>query len=118
MSKFFHLSKRIHQSVKPRRKFFSAMTIDIQKINICLAVLIAVCGVSYLVQINSLATRGYQIKELENKIADLSQEKGDLELQALSLQSMGTVQEKVNQLGLVAAGEPAYLMPAPVALAR
>ncbi|MFA6254691.1 MAG: hypothetical protein WC675_01505 [Patescibacteria group bacterium] len=118
MSKFFHLSKKTNQRIRPSRKFFPAMKIDVQKINICLAVLIAVCGVSYLVQINSLATRGYQIKELENKITDLNQEKADLELQTLSLQSMGTVQEKVSQLGLVAAGEPAYLMPTPVALAR
>jgi len=118
MSKFFHLSKRINQNASPRRKVFSFSKIDIRKINIFLAVSIAVLGISYLVQINGLATRGYQIKELENKIADLSQEKADLELQALSLQSMGTVQEKVSQLGLVSADKPDYLMPTPVALAR
>ena len=71
-----------------------------------------------MVQINGLATRGYQIKELESKIADLKQENSDLELEALSLQSMGAVKDKVDGLGLVAIGEVDYLQPTPVAVAR
>ncbi len=80
--------------------------------------LIIFFGVSYLIQTNGLATKGYQIKELESKIAELKQEQADLELEALSLQSLGTVKEKVDQLGLVAVDKTDYLAPTPVALAR
>ena len=94
------------------------MKISIKTVNVVICTLIVVMTVGYLVQINSLATKGYKIKELENKITGLKKEQADLELEALSLQSMGTVAEKVQDLGMVMAGEPEYLAPTPVAMAR
>ena len=117
MSKFFHLSKKPRKVLR-KRKFLASMKINLKTANIAVGGLIIVITVSYLVQINSLATKGYQIKELENKIAGLKQDKADLELEALSLQSMGTVKGKVQGLGMVMAGEPEYLAPTPVAMAR
>jgi len=117
MSKFFHLSKK-PKKVFRKRKFLASMEINLKTANIVVSGLIVVMTVGYLVQINSLATKGYQIKDLENKITSLKQEKADLELEALSLQSMGNVAEKVQGLGMVSAGEPEYLAPTPVAMAR
>ena len=94
------------------------MKVSFKTLNIVVVALIVVIGVSYLVQINSLATKGYQIEELENRITELQQEQADLELEALSLQSMGVVKEKVDNLGMVLAGESDYLQPTPVAVAR
>lgn len=118
MSKFFHLSKRRTRKVQRRSKIFPVMKTNTRTLNIILVVVVAIFGISYLVQINSVATKGYQIEELENKITELKEEQADLELEALSLQSMGTVKEKVDELGLVAIGEADYLQPTPVALAR
>lgn len=86
--------------------------------NVVLVLLIVVFGLGYLIQINGMATKGYQIRDLEDRISELQQEKADLQLEALSLQSMGKVQEKVDNLGMVLANEAEYLMPTPVAVAR
>jgi len=117
MSKFFQLSKK--PSAKIGRQLRSmSVKLNYRALQIILAVLVVFFGLGYLIQVNSLATKGYQIKELENKIAELKQEKSDLELEALSLQSMGSVKERLAQSGMVAAGGSDYLAPTPVALAR
>ena len=108
MTKYSHLSKpRAKKKVSTKK--ISLKKLDIQKLNIIFGVLIFSLGVGYLIQANGLATKGYQIKELEVKIEDLKQVKADLELEALSLQSMGSVKEKVAGLGMVEIGETNYV---------
>jgi len=118
MSKFFCLSRKKRGSKTKCKKIIPAMRANLKIINTILAVLVVVVAVSYFVQINSLATKGYQITELEDKVEQLEQEKKDLELISLNLQSMGTVKEKVDGLGLVAINDVQYLTPTPVAVAR
>ena len=84
-----------------------------------MAILIIFSFVSYLIQVNSLATKGYQIKELEKQLNELMAEKADLELETLSLQSLSAVKDRINDLGMVASGQAEYLsIAAPVARAR
>lgn len=117
MSKFFHLAKKRAKRIHHKR-LIPTMKISLKAANIFAGILVGVMVVTYLIQINGLAIKGYQIKELENKITELKQEKADLELEALGLQSMGSVKEKVENLGLVAVGETEYLQPTPVVMAR
>jgi hypothetical protein len=91
---------------------------DWKKANILICFLIAVFGVGYLIQVNSLATKGYQIKDLEKKVAQLNQEKSDLQLEALSLQSVGSVNAKLEEMNMVALGKEDFLAAKPVAVAR
>lgn len=97
-----------NSKVKSKSKFF----------NYALMTMIGAMFFGYLVSVNGLATKGYQIKELQNKVADLKQQNDDLQLQALALQSMGAVQDKVNSLKMVDAGKSDYLVEKPVAVAR
>jgi cell division protein FtsL len=113
MSKFFHLSKKSKVSNSKMK-----LRVNAKLSNVVLVLLIVVFGLGYLIQINGMATKGYQIRDLEDRISELQQEKADLQLEALSLQSMGKVQEKVDNLGMVLANEAEYLMPTPVAVAR
>lgn len=117
MSKFFHLSKRPAKTFKRNKAFFT-LSFNLKTINIVLTALVFVFGLGCLLQANGQATKGYQIKELEKKIADLRQEKSDLALDTLSLQSLGRVKEKLADLNLVGAGNSEYLQEKPVALAR
>jgi len=55
---------------------------------------------------------------LEKKLNELNQASADLELEALSLQSMTQVKEKVEHLGMVTVSESDYLSMTPVAIAR
>ncbi|MFA6322626.1 MAG: hypothetical protein WCX71_04085 [Candidatus Buchananbacteria bacterium] len=107
--------KRSRQSLGSR---FLRLGLDWSKANLIICFLIAFLGVGYLFQVNSLATKGYKIKELEQKVTDLKLEKSDLELEALSLQSVGSVKDKVGDLKMVSLGKEDYLADKPVALAR
>jgi hypothetical protein len=60
-----------------------------------------VVGISYLMQINVTATKGYQIKELEKQISQLTENNKKLNLKHIELQSMANVIEQVPSLNLV-----------------
>ena len=94
------------------------MKIDIRVLNIIVLGLVVFIGISYLIQINTLATKGYQIRELETKVTQLEKESKTMELQVLELQSMDNVKNKVSQLNMVDVGKVEYLMPTPVVFAN
>ena len=118
MTKFSHLSKSNSVQVKLKLKRWSMIKFNLKKLNILIGVMIVSSGVTYLVQINALATKGYQIKALEQRVSELKEEKEDLELQSLGLQAMGSVKDKVADLGMVEITDTDYLTIAPVAVAR
>lgn len=91
---------------------------DWQKINFIVCAMLVVFGIGYLLQVNSLATKGYQIKELEKSVAELKLQKSDLELEALSLQSVGSVKEKIGEMKMVSLGKEDFLAGTAVAVAR
>lgn len=64
------------------------------------------CAVLYVVQINVTATKGYEIRELERKLATLQHESRVLRLQSLELQSMERLQNQVLEQELLVAGRP------------
>lgn len=113
MSKFFHLSKKQPKlSCRyPRKK------ISVKLLNLFILSLVVVTGMSYLIQANSIATKGYAIKDLQTKIDQLKQDGNNLQLQISELQSMDNIKNRISQLDMVSAGQAEYLAPTPVALA-
>ncbi|MDD2807108.1 MAG: hypothetical protein PHW95_01120 [Patescibacteria group bacterium] len=119
MTKFLSIGQAAKQKTPIRRNAKILKTKSKSKFfNFVMMTIIGVMFFGYLVQVNSLATKGYQIKALQGKVTDLKQQQDDLQLQALSLQSMGAVQDKVNSLKMVDAGKSDYLVEKPVAVAR
>lgn len=108
MTKYSYLSKPKAKK-KVSQKKISLKKLDIKKLNVVFGVLVFSLAVGGLIQANGLATKGYQIKELESQVEDLKQVKADLELEALSLQSMGSVKEKIAGLGMVEIHETSYV---------
>jgi hypothetical protein len=87
--------------------------------NVALLGIITVFAVGYLVQVNSLATKGYQIKELERALLTKMQEKSELERVVLNMQSMGEIKKRVDGMGMVAVNDVEYLnVSKPMAVAR
>lgn len=80
--------------------------------------LMLVSGLAYILQMNVLSTTGYHIRQLENELAQTRKETRDLELKALALQSMSSVQDRLNQVALVEIERPEFLEASAVALAR
>ncbi len=116
MTKFSHLSKKQPKAARTARRF-SITAFKLKTVNMTLGTLILVLGVGYLVQVNGIAAKGYQIRELEDQISELRQQNEDLELESLQLQSMGSVKDKVVSLGMVDTGTAEFLVVSPVAVA-
>jgi hypothetical protein len=76
---------------------------------IILGILIFSCGLLYLWQINCLATRGYQIKELENKAAVLKDANKHLQVEITQLRSTTRLEAKVAELKMVSVARVEYL---------
>ncbi|MDX9893332.1 MAG: hypothetical protein RB292_02860 [Patescibacteria group bacterium] len=117
MSKVFRVAK-INYQTKNAKSRLGLFHFNLKIAKLSLALLIVALGLGYLIQINGLATKGYQIRELEDRIGELENEQADLKLEMLGLQSMDNVENKVSKLNMVAAGQADYLVVSPVAVAR
>ena len=58
-------------------------------------------GLSYLIFVNKVATDGYQVKELSEKIEDLRYENKKLELETSEIKSLQKVSDRSQDLQLV-----------------
>ena len=116
MSKFFLYGK--NSFTKKQTPKIRMPKVKIKVLNMLIIGLVVFFSVGYLVQVNSLAVKGYAIKELEGKISELKQDGKNLELQVLELQSIDNIKNKVSQLQMVDTGKVDYLMPTPVVVAR
>ena len=76
-----------------------------------LVIIIGTAGLVYLSQVNSLATKGYKIKELENKAADLRDQNKQYELQITELRSTARINEAIKKLEMVEVARVEYLRP-------
>lgn len=85
-------------------------------LNYLILSLIVVFGLAYLLQINSISTQGYKIKDLEKTVSELKVSKSELELAALDLQSVAKIQEKMNEMGMVSLNKEEFINAKPVAL--
>ncbi len=72
-------------------------------------ILLIIVVFAYLWQVNSVATSGYELKELEKKISILEKRHSKLLLQATELRALSRVEEKSRELGMVANDTIYYL---------
>ncbi|RJR31275.1 hypothetical protein C4569_02420 [Candidatus Parcubacteria bacterium] len=107
MPKFLHLTKNKKTICCFRKK--TADRVSLKKINFILFVFAFAFFVGYLTIINSLATKSYVISELEAKKAQISQENSRLQSQMLTLQSGGNIENKLDNLQMVASKNIEYL---------
>ncbi len=77
-----------------------------------------VVGVLYLVETSSVATKGYDINDLQKQISNLKRENQRLELSVAEFRSMASIQERIKTLNLVTANDIVYVSGGGVAMAR
>lgn len=95
---------------------YQCTTLDIiysklEKFRLIFLIGCVIFGLAYFWQVNSSATRGFKIRELENSIQNLKQDTQQLELQAAERQSLEQITEKVKQLNMVVPLKIEYLQP-------
>lgn len=86
-------------------------------LNFLLVTLISALGFFYIVEVNSNATKGYEIRTLEKKVQDLKDSQEKLKIQEAELKSMYNIEEKTKDLNMVAPKDVSYMsLPGNVAM--
>ena len=86
-------------------------------VNVTLVGFVIIAVAAYLFQVNSLATKGYEIRELESQIEEVRQKNQQLQLAVAELESLESVKNKVAELNMVAVGKADFINAAPVVVA-
>lgn len=82
-----------------------------------LVTLVCAAGVFYIFEVNNLATKGYEIRNLENQLNKSQKENETLRIQEAELKSMYKIEEKTKDLNMVVPKDVSYLnLPGDVAM--
>lgn len=74
-----------------------------------LVVLILFSGAFYLYQVNDLATKGYEIKDIENRIQNLEKDSKRMQIKEVELRSMYNIEKSTQDLNLVNPASVSYI---------
>ena len=85
--------------------------------NLTLIVLSVGLSVGYLALNNRTAARGFMVRTVEKRIAELRREADRLDMQVVAMQSMGNIEGQVGELGLVPVEGLDYISAVPAAVA-
>jgi len=77
--------------------------------NIIILGLIVLVSFLYLIQVNSVAAKGFEIKDLEKRIEELKDGNKDLELKVAEFQSRGYIEKEIQKLNMVAVSNVDYI---------
>ncbi|OGE79915.1 MAG: hypothetical protein A2660_00470 [Candidatus Doudnabacteria bacterium RIFCSPHIGHO2_01_FULL_45_18] len=77
--------------------------------NIAILAAILLIGVLYFFTVNSLGTKGYAIRKLEQQILVLEESQKNLQMQATESQSINRIKANAQKLNFVPATNVAYL---------
>lgn len=108
MVKFLHLTKKRPMTRKNRCQS-KARGINFKTVNCFIGVLLIVMCVAYVMQMNNLSTKGYKFKELEQALTELKLSAKSLESQALELQTVKRVTERINTLNMISSQKVEFL---------
>jgi hypothetical protein len=82
-----------------------------------IAAAMLVVSAVYLYQVNDLATKGYEVRRLENSIRDLEKENKNIEIKEVELRSMYNLEKATQELQMIAPTNVSYVeLPGPVAM--
>jgi len=103
----FHRSKFKKKEQKKRwyRVLMSPFFLSVLAIGV-----MVLAGATYLVETNTIAIQGYEIKELESTLMTLKEEKQMLEIQVSQLESLQNIEQQVNELGMLTNDHVEYIV--------
>jgi hypothetical protein len=92
-----------------RRKSFNLSWLKSKQFRTLAIGFVIFSGLVYIVQVNSLSTKSFEIKTLEKKISQLKIENQTLELQSAEIKASGELQTRIGGLNMVAVSKTDYL---------
>jgi cell division protein FtsL len=91
-------------------------TASTYRLNLAILASTVLLGLVYLSVINSLGTKGYEIKKLDGQVRLLQDDQKNLQLQASDLQSINRIESEAQKLNFVPNNNVTYLKDSDFAL--
>lgn len=79
------------------------------QLNIATFALLVLFSFVYIIQVNNTASKGYAIRDLENRIHDLTLSNQRMELASREAQSLNNISRAIKMIGLVQENHPTYV---------
>ncbi len=86
------------------------------RLNLAILASTVILGLVYLFVINSLGTKGYDIKKLDQQVRNLEDQQKTLFMQASDLQSINRIQDQAQKLNYVPVNNAIYIKDSDFAL--
>jgi hypothetical protein len=114
-SKVLSMSDKKTPKIEPKQK--GSAKILFLSLSSVLVLMVFVFGAFYLYQVNDLATKGYEIRDIENRIQTLEKESKKMQIKEVELRSMYNIEKSTQDLNLVNPQSITYVeMDGPVAM--
>ena len=101
--------KMIQRSVTQKRSLPGSIRINSLVLAFVVLGVVLSAGFFYLYQVNDLATKGFDVREAENRIKDLKEESKKLQIKEVELRSMYTIEKQTQELNLVNSPSISYI---------
>ena len=98
---------KISQAVSISKK--GSIKIGLASVGFLFIFLVIFSGAFYLFQVNDLAIKGYNIRELENEIGELEKENKQMKIYEMELRSMYAIEKSAQEFNLVSPVDISYL---------
>lgn len=109
MTKFTRHTINLARAKEKKEKTTKRFRFVALNLKVVIIGMVILTGFAYLVQVNKVSTTGFEIQELEQKAGELKKENAKLELEAARLESLNTIEERVQKLNLVSTEKVDYL---------
>lgn len=83
-----------------------------------LVVILAVLGVAYLIELNLISQRGFEVRRMEERLAEFRDVNAKLQLKVAELESMNGIETRISQLGMVPIEQVEFLSAGAAVVAR
>ncbi|HLN18882.1 MAG TPA: hypothetical protein VK255_01800 [Patescibacteria group bacterium] len=111
------LAMNRNKKFKPTNSNLGSAGLSLIGVCFILAFSLISLGAYYLYQVNDLATKGYEIKDMETQIQQLQKEGKKMQIREIELRSMYNLEKATQDLDLINAQNVTYVeMKSPVAM--
>ena len=91
--------------------------ISLTAMTIAMILAILLAGGFYLFQVNSISTKGYEVRDIERKIQESEKEINKLKIKEVELKSMNNIEKATEEMDLITTSSITYLdLDGPVAM--
>jgi hypothetical protein len=110
-------NKRMKNSPREKDGLSSRGNINLGALGFFMIICLVFSGAVYLSQVNGIAIKGFEVRDMEKKIQSLEKQNQKLKIQEVELASMNNIEKSMNDFNLVSPSSISYIeINSPVAM--